>query len=236
MPTLQQLITAAKFDLVNENITEANFPFQPIRGVGEIIHFDRNMTSDEAIAELDKKGLIPANLYELLEYAKDGWDGKDWIVALGSFWVLPDGHRYVPYLDFWCDGRGRGLDLHWCGSEWYPHDRVLAVRKPLESGIVGAFDSGTLGVWTAVELGNSKIKGSPTESITTSSLVPHNLDNLVKGDVLVDKEGYERTVLFVLRPGLYVMSRYDSPKFSEVTLAEIAAWKGVPVGQVKIIK
>jgi hypothetical protein len=133
---LKTLIAAGKFGYVNDNITPENFPPQPIRGEVIIKHFDRYITGEDAIKEMEKEGLEPANIYELLQYAKNGWNGTDWVVALGSSWVYSDGDRGVPCLDRW--DAERDLYLYWFEDEWARHCRFAAVRKVLDAGTLGA--------------------------------------------------------------------------------------------------
>lgn len=133
---IRALIATGKFDYVNDNITPENFPPQPIRGEIIIKHFDRYITSKDAIKEMEKEGLEPANIYELLTYATDGWDGKDWVVALGSSWVDSDGDRDVPCLGRW--RARRRLDLGWFEGVWDRRCRFAAVRKVLDAGTLGA--------------------------------------------------------------------------------------------------
>ena len=69
----------------------------------------------------------PATLCELLRWAKDNWNGKDWIIALGQIWLGADGSRLVAVLGL---GLGRReLGLGWFGGGWGGRDRWLAVRK-----------------------------------------------------------------------------------------------------------
>jgi len=123
---LQTLIKNGKFNYVNTDITAKNFPAPKKLGKVELINFKRNISSEEAIKEMDKKGMRPANLYELLVFAEKEWNGKDWVVALGSVWRGPYGDRYVPYL-YWRDERF--LSLRWYDGDWDDYWRFLAVRK-----------------------------------------------------------------------------------------------------------
>ncbi len=69
---LKDMIESLEFDHVNNNITSENFPEQEIRGEVKIFHFDRFISSEDVIKEMKQEGYEPANLYELLEYAKIG--------------------------------------------------------------------------------------------------------------------------------------------------------------------
>ena len=130
--TLKQLIEANEFNFVNDNVTETNFPTQKIRGKVEIIDLKREVTSEEAIKEMDEKGYYPANIYELLRWANQNkeekkWNGTVWVVALGSVWQDWRGPRRAPCLYGASDGRH--LRLPWWGSEWCSDYRFAFVRK-----------------------------------------------------------------------------------------------------------
>ena len=87
--TLEQMIADGKYDWKNSDIKAKNFP---LNGQGttavniELVHFNRNIESDTALAELDKMGLRPATLPELLAFgAKYPDKQREFpIVALGS--------------------------------------------------------------------------------------------------------------------------------------------------------
>jgi hypothetical protein len=89
---------------------------------------DRDASTDEVLAEMDRKGLRPALYEELLGFAEKYPDEqrKYPIVALGSEADV-GGDRGVACL--WRDGDGRHLDLGWIADVWDGHDRFLAVRK-----------------------------------------------------------------------------------------------------------
>ncbi len=126
------MIRDGKYGWVNSDITEKHFPINQ-RQNGEVemkvFHFNRVMGSDEAIREIDKEGYRPAELPEGLAYAKANPDEqrKYPIAILGSVWHYWRGHRHVPCLDRWHDGRG--LVLGWFGDDWDVCCRFLAVRK-----------------------------------------------------------------------------------------------------------
>lgn len=124
---LADMIAAWKFNDVDRNINETNFPPQPIRGKIKIYHFNRYISSEDVIAEMAKDGYLPANIYELLNW--DGWKGEDVVVALGSVWQHLGG-RDVPSL--WGDAGRRRLLLDWFKDDWVADCRFAAVRKSAE--------------------------------------------------------------------------------------------------------
>jgi hypothetical protein len=130
--TLEQMIAAGNYDWVNSDITSEAFPVKG-KGVVQIpdakpVHFGRKMSSDAAIAELDKMGLRPATHTELLAFgAKYPELQRQFpIVALGSSAQV---HGYRSVVCLWSSGRERGLRLCWFGSGWVGVCRFLAVRK-----------------------------------------------------------------------------------------------------------
>ena len=126
------MISDGRFDWTNSDITAKNFSITN-RPNGEVemklFHFNRIITPDQAIQEMDKEGYRPAELPELLAYAKANPDEqrKYPIVGLGSVWRNFSGDRYVPCL--YGVGDGRGLGLGWYCGVWHSGCRFLAVRK-----------------------------------------------------------------------------------------------------------
>lgn len=126
------MVRAGGYDWVNSDITQKNFP---IEGDGtlevtiELVHFDRYMTADEALFELDKRGLRAATLPELLAFGETHPDVQREfpIIALGSVWQSRSGRRYVPCL--WSRSDERFLDLGWFEFRWHAVYRFAAVRK-----------------------------------------------------------------------------------------------------------
>lgn len=93
----------------------------------KLIHFGKVMTDKTALEALKARDLRPANLEELLIYARANPDKqKEFpIVALGSS-CLWTGGRGSPCLSW--DNGGRDLDLGWSGRVRGDRCRVLAVR------------------------------------------------------------------------------------------------------------
>lgn len=129
---LERMIEDGKYDWKNSDINSKNFP---VEGKGtsavniELVHLNRNVTSDEAYAELDKQGLRPADLPELLAFgAKYPDKQREFpIVALGSVWRNSNGYRGVPCLHR--GGSKRRLGLRWLENGWYAFYCFAAVRK-----------------------------------------------------------------------------------------------------------
>jgi hypothetical protein len=158
--SLAKTIKDLEFDWVDSDI-EKNFTAEDIRGEIKVYHFDRTVTSEDVVKEMAKDGYLPANLSELLAYAKDDWNGKDWIVSLGSE-ALVRGYRRVPCLDR--GGAGRDLDLSWWDDGWHGLSLFLAVRNS---------DSGTQSSENALGLSTA-----PNGSNISGGFTPPNTPEL----------------------------------------------------------
>lgn len=150
--TLESLIKSNNFTYVNSNITPDNFPPEKIRSTDfKLFHFNKLISSEDAVKEIELAGYLPANIYELLSWPD--WNGKDWVVGLGPSCVV-DGYRYVPYLSGW--GPKRNLFLDWFGHGWRDGFRFLAVRnsdaKTLETRDEVLGDLETLNLDSAIKI------------------------------------------------------------------------------------
>jgi hypothetical protein len=129
---VEDAILAGDYQAVNASITAANFPSRR-SGIAQmdilLIHFDRRMISEEILQELDKAGLRPVELLELLAFgaAFPEVQRKFVIVGLGSIWTDRRGYRNVPCL--YEASEGRYLDLHWWDDGWYSSSRIAVVRQ-----------------------------------------------------------------------------------------------------------
>lgn len=124
--SLAEAIESCKFNWVNPDI-EKHFILEPSRSTDHrVFHFGRVVSSEDAAEDIKREGYLPANLTELLQYAVNGWEGQDWVVALGSVAGV-SGRRFVPCL--YVDDRERRLDLDWWDGGWGGGCRFLAVRN-----------------------------------------------------------------------------------------------------------
>lgn len=94
----------------------------------ELVHLNKDMSTDAILAQLDKRGLRPALYEELLAFAAKYPELQKQfpIVALGSVFRF-DGGLFSPYVD-WHD-RERNLYFHWIDDDWLGFCRFLSVRK-----------------------------------------------------------------------------------------------------------
>jgi len=130
--TVEEMVEVGQYDWSNDNITSRNFPLPSEKGEEnvevEIIYFDRSISSEDAVAEMTKRGLRPATLAELLALGEQypELQREAPIVALGSVWQDRGGDRGVPCLDGF--GRERYLALDVWGGDWRGVWRFAAVR------------------------------------------------------------------------------------------------------------
>lgn len=125
-------ITAGKYDWVEDSITEKNIPTtQSDKAELEIqlLYFGKYMNTELVFVEMEKQNLRPATLQELLAIGEKYPEiQREFpVVALGSFWVDPDGHERVPC--FYGRGRERELHLVWDKCDWGGRCRFAAVSK-----------------------------------------------------------------------------------------------------------
>lgn len=129
---LADRIARGKYDWTNPDITEVHFPTSvPTDYDAEykLFHFDRGISSEDAIREMEREGFRPGTLAELLALgeAQPELQKQFPVIALSSVWRDSDGDRRVPGLR-WGGGR-RELRLFWFEFDWDADCRFLAVRK-----------------------------------------------------------------------------------------------------------
>ena len=130
--SIEELLRLGKYDWSNNDITSKHFPTKRTGEADitiELVHFGRNIGSDDAIKELDRMGLRPAEACELLKFGEKHPDVQREfpIAALGSVWRYLSGYRYVGCL--YRSGAERHAYLRWFEGGWGDGWRFAAVRK-----------------------------------------------------------------------------------------------------------
>ncbi len=130
--SMEEAIRAGNYDWYNDDITSKHFPTERSgrhKVEVELVHFGRDMSTNNVLAELDKCGLRPAELHELLAFGAKYPEiqRESPIIALGSVWQYSSVDDYCPCLSW--GGSGRDLDLGWVGRDWSSGCRFAAVRK-----------------------------------------------------------------------------------------------------------
>ncbi len=129
--TLEAMIAAGRYDWANSDITAKRFPVEgegKVTKKAKLYHFNRSMTSEEVIRELDKQGKRPATIEELLAFGAQHPEIQRQfpVVALGSSAEV-GGCRYVAYLRRF--GSLRHLLLRYWNGDWRGCYRFLAFDK-----------------------------------------------------------------------------------------------------------
>lgn len=127
--TLEQMIEAGHYDYVDPDITAVRFPVNDGTGITDaeaiIVSFTRRLSTDVALVELDRMGLRPADLAELLAF------GANYPELQRQFPIVALGHvsstRWVAFLCRF--SFGRDLRLEGVQAVWLSGHRFLAFRK-----------------------------------------------------------------------------------------------------------
>ncbi len=127
---INELVRQGRYDYANTNIRDGNFqPDQMHQTEFFLRHFGKVMSTDAVLRALDKDGLRPATMPELLEFGIYQPEVQTYfpIVALGSAWQNRDGMLRVGCLD--CSCGQRILSLQFFNDDWGSSHRFAAVRK-----------------------------------------------------------------------------------------------------------
>ncbi len=133
--SLEQMITAGKYDWVKDKITEKNFPLpsklfgQKITVSGKLFYFNRLISVDDIISEMDRDGYRPAILPEFLALGETqpASHYQFPITIFGSTCVDAFGRYLVPCFHF--DGGKKRLGLILFANQWIPPFQFFGVRK-----------------------------------------------------------------------------------------------------------
>lgn len=134
--TIEKAIVDGKYKFKNSDINDKNFPVssemigKKVNVSAKLFNFNRDISSYDAISEMNKDGYRPATLMELLFLGIlfPGLQRQFPIVAFGSFLRDSAGFRCAPCLDV--DDSGRKLRLGWFdGGDWNARYLFLGIRK-----------------------------------------------------------------------------------------------------------
>jgi hypothetical protein len=124
------------FQGVSREITNSNYPMpSDKRGMEEVeavlLHFGTDMTSTDALAEMEKHNLRPATMIELVAYAieRPSLGETFTVIELGSVWTDEHDRRQNGYL---LQANGRyilGLPGTQPINQWRSDCRFLAIKK-----------------------------------------------------------------------------------------------------------
>ncbi len=138
---LEEMIKTSNYEWISFDITEEKFPF-PAELLGKqvtvsarLFHFNREVSSEVVLDELDSAGYRPALVSELLALGNNypELQKPSFIIALGSMWCWwshnEEGYAeaYCPVLSINCEERQ--LYFQWFDAIRAPDSYFLAVRK-----------------------------------------------------------------------------------------------------------
>jgi len=126
-----EMVAVGNYDLVDSEIAESPFQFG---GEGRqnvtltLFHFNRSISSEDAIDEMKQQGFRPGRIEHLLALgaAHTELQKQFPIASLGSSWRRPFG-SVIPHLGY-DDDIGRYLRLPWFACDWPPNFRLIALR------------------------------------------------------------------------------------------------------------
>ena len=129
---VKQAIEFGNYDWVGGDISQKNFPTKRKGNVDiilKLIHFNRDISTDQVLEELDQMGYRPAELIELLAFGeKYPQVQREFpIIALDSVWQAIGGAHYAPGLSG--PGSERALGLGCVQRDWDKTWRFAAVPK-----------------------------------------------------------------------------------------------------------
>ena len=130
--SVEDVVKTGNFDTIDESINSTNFPKlangQKLDGIEVFLfHFNKFMSSESVISEMDKAGYKPANIWIVIYLViKEPYLQREFpIVALGSIGL--GAFRPVPSL--YEHSSKRFLHLNFFNIGWYGNYCFLAVRK-----------------------------------------------------------------------------------------------------------
>ena len=133
--TVAEMVAAGKYDWSNDDITSDRYPIPKDKagkseGINtKVFHFNRLISSKDAIKEMEKEGYRPATAHEIMAFGEKNPESQRQfpIVSLGSTWRIPDLLRYV--LVLYESASKCKLDLSYWVGVWFDDYRFLGVRK-----------------------------------------------------------------------------------------------------------
>lgn len=129
--SLPYLISTLELNFVDREINEDNFTWDLVDTLFSsksfrLFSFKKHLFSKEVIPAMEKEGYRPATIREKLRWAVRNWNGFDCVIALGSFWLHPNGPKRFSLL---CFNEGRKLTLRCDDEKFGTYIKFLGVKK-----------------------------------------------------------------------------------------------------------
>jgi len=129
--TLAQYLASGAYDWVNEDIKKCWILSRAVpdgKQEAILLYYNKSMTSQEVLDDMERQGLRPGTDRELLELGVQHPDlqRKFPIVELGTMIEFSGGQRVLFLYGL---SSVRFLYLDWFGSDWYGYCRFISFRK-----------------------------------------------------------------------------------------------------------
>jgi hypothetical protein len=128
----EQLLEMGHYDITSPYLNDLDFQ-RTVCGRDrmfeiEMVHFGRNISTDDALAGIEQQGLRPSNVTELLAFGASYPDVQREfpVVALGEIFPYPHGARNVVALGTLGELR---CVFVWLAVDWYDACRFAAIWK-----------------------------------------------------------------------------------------------------------
>ena len=130
--TFESLVAAGKYDWKNDFVTKKRFPIRDslvIKRDLVILHFGRDISSEDAIKEAAKQGLERPTYEDCLRFGAQHPDVQRQFPVVFLHEPVRDDGGGPGVLCLDGSGSGRGLSCGWFGGGWGGDCRFVFVRK-----------------------------------------------------------------------------------------------------------
>jgi hypothetical protein len=130
--SIEQLLEMGHYDIPSPYLNDLDFQRTDRGGEWvreiELVHFGRNISTDDALGGIEQRGLRPSNVTELLTFGASHPDVQREfpVVALGEIFPHPHGARNVVALGTLGEPR---CVFVWLALDWHDACRFAAIRK-----------------------------------------------------------------------------------------------------------
>lgn len=122
--SLEDRIVQGNYNEVDGNITQVNFPkavvIKAYEGEFVLLHLAADASTEEVLAEITNRNLVPATLSELLALGQHHPDVQRGILITtvneDAYWFSQEGEVGMSWLSGW-DGNRR-LEFSWASDKW----------------------------------------------------------------------------------------------------------------------
>ena len=137
MSTLERLIQGLGIKTVGDQINVANFPDPHGKPPKEykLYSYPTPITAITVLEMIEADGYTPADLYDLLQWAQENWNGQSFVIGLNSIYEYQMKNKAippvpsVPALLYRGTLKSKSLALDAMVQTWTPKANFLAVKR-----------------------------------------------------------------------------------------------------------